>query len=230
MKLHKKIICASLALILLFSFTALSVTFFQKSEQTLSRLGSQGREVTLIQEKLIEKGYLCDNEADGIFGVKTLKALKEFQKDNGLVVDGIAGPKTLKALGIKESAKDNPQKDKTLELLARVISAEARGEPYEGQIAVGAVVLNRVKHPSFPNTVAGVIYQPGAFDTVSDGQINLEPTDSAYRAAEDALAGVDPTGGCLYFYDPRYTSNKYMLSLPVVMRIGNHLFCDPPQS
>ncbi|MBQ2945389.1 MAG: cell wall hydrolase [Clostridia bacterium] len=206
--------------------TVFSVGYFEsaKDAEALSRLGSQGEEVRLIQKKLIEKGYLCEGDADGIFGTKTLNAVKRYQKDNGLVADGIAGKKTLASLGIKESEKNNPNRDKNLELLARVISAEARGEPYEGQVAVGAVVLNRVKHPSFPNTVAGVIYQKGAFDTVADGQINLEPTDSAYRAAQDAMAGADPTGGCIYFYDPRYTSNKYMLSLAISYRVGNHVF------
>jgi N-acetylmuramoyl-L-alanine amidase len=199
-----------------------------QAENTLSRLGSQGEEVRLVQEKLISKGYLCKGDADGIFGTKTLNAVKRYQKDNGLVADGIVGAKTLQSLGIKESEKNNPNRDKNLELLARVISAEARGEPYEGQVAVGAVVLNRVKHPSFPNTVSGVIYQKGAFDTVTDGQINLEPTDSAYRAAADAMAGVDPTGGCIYFYDPRYTSNKYMLSLAISYRVGNHVFSKGP--
>ncbi len=216
-----------------FVASAIMAAFFLASSayaetEVLSRLGSQGEEVRLIQEKLISEGYLCKGDADGIFGTKTLAAVKRYQKDNGLEADGIVGKKTLAAMGIKESEKNNPNRDKNLELLARVISAEARGEPYEGQVAVGAVVLNRVKHPSFPDTISGVIYQKGAFDTVTDGQINLEPTDSAYRAAQDAMAGADPTGGCIYFYDPRYTSNKYMLSLAISYKIGNHVFSKGP--
>lgn len=193
----------------------------------LSRIGSYGREVELIQEKLVSEGYLGEGGVDGIFGPKTLAALKEYQKANGLDPDGVAGPLTLGSMDIEDSGKNSAVKDARLELLAHVISAEARGEPYEGQVAVGAVVLNRVRHPSFPDTVAGVIYQRGAFDTVSDGQIDLEPTESAYRAAREALSGADPTGGCVYFYDPRHTSNRYMLSLEVALVIGHHVFCEP---
>ena len=193
----------------------------------MSRIGSYGREVELIQEKLVAEGYLEEGGVDGIFGPKTLAALKSYQRDHDLDPDGIAGPLTLGSMNIEDSGKNQAVKDARLELLAHVISAEARGEPYEGQVAVGAVVLNRVRHPSFPDTVAGVIYQRGAFDTVADGQIDLEPTESAYRAAREALSGADPTGGCVYFYDPRHTSNRYMLSLEVALVIGHHVFCEP---
>jgi N-acetylmuramoyl-L-alanine amidase len=109
--------------------------------------------------------------------------------------------------------------------LARIISAEARGEPYIGQVAVGAVVLNRVEHPSFPDSVSGVVYQPGAFTAITDGQINEAITESAYRAAREALNGNDPTGGALYYYNPSKTSNKWIRNRPVITQIGEHLFC-----
>ena len=141
-------------------------------------------------------------------------------------MDGIAGPATLKALGISEtvSAGGNVS-DSDYQLLARIISAEARGEPYIGQVAVGAVVLNRVEHPSFPDTIAGVVYQPGAFTAITDGQINEEVYESSKRAAKEALNGSDPSGGAIYYFNPDKTSNKWIRTRPVIKRIGNHLFC-----
>ncbi len=115
--------------------------------------------------------------------------------------------------------------DSDYRLLARIISAEARGEVYEGQVAVGGVVLNRVKHSSFPNTISGVVYQPGAFSAINDGQINQPVADSCYRAARDAINGWDASGGAIYYYNPDKTSNQWMRSRPVIKRIGRHLFC-----
>jgi N-acetylmuramoyl-L-alanine amidase len=110
-------------------------------------------------------------------------------------------------------------------LLARVISAEARGEPYIGQVAVGAVILNRISHPSFPHTLAGVIYQPGAFSCLTDGGINAAVADSAFRAARDAINGMDPCGGAIYYYNPAKSTNKWIFSRPVITIIGDHRFC-----
>lgn len=194
----------------------------------LSRYGSRSAEVTQIQQKLKQWGYYTGN-VDGIFGQKTYEAVKYFQRKNGLTVDGIAGPKTLAAMGISSGGTGGTgaggygQSD--YELLARVISAEARGEPYSGQVAVGAVVLNRVRHPSFPNSIAGVVYQSGAFTCVSDGQINLAPKNDAYRAARDALNGVDPSGGAIYYYNPATASSSWIRSRPVIATIGRHVFC-----
>lgn len=193
------------------------------SSEALSKMGSRGAEVTQIQTKLKQLGFYTGN-VDGIFGLQTQKAVRAFQQSRGLAVDGIAGKMTLSALGIT-SGGGGGQSSNTIELLARVISAEARGEPYTGQVAVGAVILNRVEHPSFPNTISGVVYQPGAFTCMTDGQINQPIAESSRRAAQDAMNGVDPTGGAIYYYNPQKTSNKWMLSLPVITVIGNHRFC-----
>ena len=161
---------------------------------------------------------------DGIFGSQTERAVKQFQKQQGLTQDGIAGPATLKRLGIT-IGKIPPANESNVYLLARIISAEARGEPYSGQVAVGAVILNRIEHPSFPDTLSGVIYQEGAFTAIVDGQFNEPIADSAYRAARDALNGQDPSGGAIYYYNPDKTSNKWIRTRPVIKRIGAHLFC-----
>lgn len=196
-----------------------------ETQTVLSKMGSRGEEVRKIQQKLKDLGYDVGN-VDGIFGLQTQKAVLEFQRKNGLNADGIVGQLTLSALGI--STVSGGQNQSSVELLARVISAEARGEPYTGQVAVGAVILNRVEHPSFPDTIAGVVYQSGAFTCMTDGQINEPVSDSSRRAAQDALNGVDPTGGALYYYNPAKTTNQWMLSLPVMTTIGDHVFCSPP--
>lgn len=201
----------------------------QESTPTLSKVGSRGEEVRQIQTKLKNWGYLAD-KVDGIYGPKTRDAVIWFQKKNGLTADGIAGPATLKAMGIFNSSNSgsssgNNQSQSNYNLLARLISAEARGEPYSGQVAVGAVVLNRVEHPSFPDTISGVIYQNGAFSCLTDGQFNQPVAESAYRAAQDALNGMDPSGGAIYYYNPRTATNKWITSRPVITTIGRHVFC-----
>lgn len=192
--------------------------------QTLSKVGSRGDEVTQIQTKLTELGYFSD-KIDGIYGEKTKAAVVKFQQAKGLTADGIAGTKTLSALGIGTSGGNGQYNSNDITLLARVISAESRGEPYVGQVAVGAVILNRVEHPSFPNTLGGVIYQPGAFTAIVDGQINEPIADSAYRAARDAINGWDPSGGAIYYYNPDRSTNKWIFSRPVITVIGKHRFC-----
>lgn len=193
------------------------------SEQALSQVGSRGKEVTAIQQELKARGLFTVG-VTGYYGEETRKAVLRFQKQKGIQQTGIAGPITLKALGI--SVGQIPAAtDANIYLLARIISAEARGEPYTGQVAVGAVILNRIEHPSFPDTLAGVIYQDGAFTAITDGQFNQPISDSAYRAARDALNGWDPTGGCIYYYNPAKTSNKFIWSRPVVITIGAHRFC-----
>lgn len=190
--------------------------------------GARGGDVVKIQQRLKQWGYY-GGAVDGVFGSGTLAAVKRFQKKNGLTADGIVGPKTAALLGITLSggsaAASSGAAANDVYLLARIIYGEARGEPYKGQAAIGAVVLNRVRSPQFPNTIAGVIYQRGAFDAVSDGQINLAPDATAVRAARDALNGYDPTGGCLFYYNPRTATSKWMLARPVLLRIGNHVFC-----
>ena len=191
------------------------------------RVGSSGEEVKTLQTKLKRWGYYTGS-IDGVFGSGTKKAVIAFQKKNGLTPDGIVGPATLKALGMQSSsgssASSGSNTNGNLYLLARLVYGEARGEPYKGQVAVAAVVLNRVKSSKFPNSVSGVIYQSGAFSVVSDGQINLTPDETAIKAARDAMNGYDPPNGCLYYYTPAKTTNKGMLSKPVLLRIGNHAF------
>ncbi len=226
MKKNKKLV-KLFSFILLFIFAVTYITAnitVIEAETTLSKYGSRGEEVKKIQQKLKNYGLYGGN-IDGIFGKQTQNAVRTFQKNNGLAVDGIAGPKTLKALGITSSSSSSSNREGDVYLLARIISAEARGEPYTGQVAVGAVVLNRVKSPSFPNTLSGVIYQKGAFTAITDGQFNQPISDSAYKAARDAINGWDPTNGCLYYYNPKKTSNAWMHSRPVITVIGNHRFC-----
>ena len=193
---------------------------------TLSHYGSTGSEVRQIQQKLKSKG-IYTGAIDGVYGAKTMAAVRTYQKYVGLTADGVAGANTLRQLGITASSAGGVGKftASDLNLLARVISAEARGEPYIGQVAVGAVILNRVGHPSFPNTLAGVIYQPGAFTCLTDGQFNATISVSAKRAAQDAMNGWDPTGGAIYYYNPAKTSNQWMRSRPVTKTIGSHVFC-----
>ena len=194
-----------------------SVTVF-----SLSKFGSQSEEVRQIQTKLKNWGYY-EGQIDGIFGSETKKAVIAFQKKNGLTADGIAGKNTLAAMGIYGADDSNNSSDYSL--LARIISAEARGEPYMGQVAVGAVVLNRVEHPSFPDTLSGVVYQKGAFSCLYDGQFNEPVSESAYKAATDAINGLDPSGGAIYYYNPQKSTNKWIFSRPVITTIGSHRFC-----
>lgn len=197
-----------------------------KDVEALSRYGSRGDEVKQIQTKLKNWGYY-NGSIDGIYGSKTVEAVKYFQRKNGLTADGIAGTKTLSAMGIRNSGSSGAtaSNDSNLNLLSRLIFGEARGEPYVGQVAVGAVVLNRVKSSSFPNTIAGVIYQNGAFDVVSDGQINLVQNSTAKKAAQDALNGWDPSYGAIYYFNPDTATSKWIWSRPMTVTIGKHRFC-----
>ena len=187
------------------------------------RQGSSGQTVITIQTKLKNWGYYSGS-VDGIYGSATVKAVKLFQQKNGLTADGICGPATLRALGISTTSGSSSGSG-DVALLARVISAEARGEPYSGQVAVGAVILNRVSHPSFPSTISGVIYEPGAFTCMTDGQINSAVSDSAYQAARDALNGWDPTGGAIYYFNPNTATSSWIWSRPLLTIIGKHRFC-----
>ena len=203
--------------------------------QALSKYGSQGEEVRQIQTKLKRWGYYNGSvdgiygskSVDGIYGSKTLSAVKSFQKKNGLTVDGIAGTKTLNAMGITSGSNSGgtTSNSSNVNLLAHLIYGEARGESYIGQVAVGAVIMNRVRSSLFPNTIAGVIYQKGAFDAVSDGQINMSPDNSAKKAAQDAINGWDPSYGAIYYFNPATATNKWIWSRPVTVIIGKHRFC-----
>lgn len=200
---------------------------------TVLEVGSRGDDVVKVQKRLIQYDYL-DGTADGKFGADTLAAVKLFQRRNGLTVDGKVGPATAAALGVTLSGSSSASSSSSsssrggssdLNLLARVVHGEARGEPYKGKVAVAAVVLNRVESSSFPNTIAGVVYQSGAFSAVKDGQINLTPDSESIRAAQDAMNGWDPTGGCLYYYNPNTATDSWIRTRTVKTVIGRHYFC-----
>ena len=195
-----------------------------ESYEVLSKFGSSGTEVYNIQRRLAAWGYYY-GDIDGIYGSRTVAAVKKFQSANGLTPDGIAGPATLAKIGLSSGSTTSYNQSSAVNLLAMAINGEARGEPYVGQVAVGAVILNRVEHSSFPNSIAGVIYQPGAFTAVSDGQINMSVSDSCIRAARDALGGWDPVGGAIYYYNPATATNRWIRTRPVVATIGKHVFC-----
>ncbi len=196
------------------------------------RQGATGGEVKELQRRLKQWGYYSGS-VDGIYGSKTVEAVKKFQRKNGLTVDGVAGISTYAALGMNDSVKvlENDKKQSNsnytnsdLYLLAKCIYAEARGESYTGQVAVGAVIMNRVASSSFPNTISGVVYQKGAFTAVSDGQINLSPDKTAMNAAQDAMNGWDPTYGCLYYYNPAVATSSWIFGRKTITTIGKHVF------
>ncbi len=221
---NKKRLTGSLAILFLVNIVIISL--FQSAQAATYRQGSSGETVRTIQTKLTNWGYFS-SPIDGIYGPKTAEAVRYFQRKNGLTVDGVVGPATLKALGMSTTGGSSPasSQSNSVDLLARVISAEARGEPYSGQVAVGAVILNRVEHPSFPSTIAGVVYQPGAFTCMVDGQFNQPVADSAYRAARDALNGSDPSGGAIYYFNPSTATSAWIWSRPLIKVIGKHRFC-----
>ena len=198
----------------------------EPAEAAVLKQGSTGDTVRELQTRLKNWGYYTGS-VDGIYGSLTVAAVKYFQRVNGLAVDGIVGEKTAAAVGIwlGEGSGTGSYSSSDEYLLARLVYAEARGEPYVGQVAVAAVVLNRVRSASFPNTIAGVIYRPWAFSVVNDGQINLTPNQTAINAARDAMNGWDPTYGCLYYYNPRTATNSWIKQKPIHLSIGNHVFC-----
>ena len=223
-----------------FAATAMAVMFLltiapvQSMAATVLEVGSRGDDVTKVQKKLIQFGYMTGS-ADGRYGEKTRDAVEWFQRRNGLPVDGRVGEKTAAALGVtlsggSRSASKAASSSSNIvsadhRLLAKLVYAEARGEPYKGQVAVAAVVLNRVASSSFPNTVSGVIYQRNAFTCVNNGSINNTPDSSCIRAALDALNGWDPTGGCLYYYNPRTAVDDWIRTRTTKTVIGRHSFC-----
>lgn len=216
MKKSVRVIALSL---LLMSLLALSAS------ASVVAWGSRGSQVSLVQQKLKQYGYY-DGAVDGVFGKETYNAVVWFQEKNGLKADGAVGPSTAAALGITitGTVSASTYQESEVRILARLVSGEARGEPYVGQVAVAAVVLNRVKSPAFPNTISGVIFQTGAFDAVWDGQFDMEPTENSVRAARDALNGWDPTGGCLYYYNPSTATNSWIWTRQVQLTIGKHAF------
>ena len=229
MQKRSKRLCLALAVLL--SVSMVLVALVPAVEAASYKKGSSGAVVTQIQTKLKSWGYYTGT-VDGIYGSGTERAVRAFQQKNGLTVDGKAGDQTLAAMGLSAGGGNSSNSDGSggasssqVDLLARLISAEARGEPYSGQVAVGAVVLNRIKHPSFPNTLPGVIYQSGAFTCITGGQFNQPVAESAYRAARDALNGVDPSGGAIYYFNPSTATSSWIWSRPLITVIGKHRFC-----
>ena len=207
---------------------ALALALLPVALAAVLEVGSRGNDVTAVQKKLIQWGYL-KGTADGRYGENTRAAVSAFQRKNGLAADGRVGPATAKAMGVTLTGGSSVAASAAIisadhRLLSRLVYAEARGETYKGQVAVAAVVLNRVASASFPNTISGVIFQSGAFSCVSNGSINNTPDSSAIRAALDALNGWDPTGGCLYYYNPKGTDDAWIRTRTVKTVIGNHQF------
>ena len=226
MNVKKGITLFSLLLVLTL---AVSLGFAPMVQAAVLKQGSTGSLVKTVQQKLKNWGYYTGT-VDGIYGSKTVAAVKYFQRTNGLTADGIVGSKTAAALGITLSGSTSTSStsstsNSNLYLLSCCVYGEARGESYTGKVAIAAVVLNRVKSSNFPNTISGVIYQTGAFICVSDGQINMGTNDECTRAAQDALNGWDPTYGSIYYYNPKTATNAWIRSRPVVVTIGNHIFC-----
>lgn len=219
----KKKVIITAALFLVVAMMLSAIVFADNTASALTlKVGSRGDTVKKLQQELKNQGFL-KGSVDGIYGANTKAAVQKMQKAYGLSVDGIAGPKTLAALGISTGGTGN-YTSSDVYLLAKCIYAEARGEPYTGKVAVGAVILNRVKSSKFPNTISGVIYQPWAFTSVNDGQINLEPDEECKKAARDAMNGWDPTYGCLYYYNPATATSKWIWSTKTVVKIGKHVF------
>lgn len=228
--MRRKTVVFSLTAVLLLVFAFAVFTPANGADAASLKYGSSGSLVKSVQTKLKKWGYY-KGSVDGIFGTQTRTAVRYFQSKNGLAVDGIVGKKTAAAMGIKltdsssQSSGTGGYSSSDVYLLAKLVYGEARGEPYTGQVAVAAVVLNRVKNSAFPNSISGVIYQPYAFTAVSDGQINLTPNETAKAAARDAMNGWDPTNGCLYYYNPAIATSKWIWSRPIVLVIGQHNFC-----
>ena len=222
MSFGRRRLCLALAALFLFNIIVISLA--DTAEAASYKRGSTGSVVRQIQSRLQAWGYYS-GEVDGIYGSRTEAAVSWFQRKNGLAVDGKAGPQTLSAMGIADTGAVKQSTSGDAALLARLISAESRGESYEGQVAVGAVVMNRIAHPSFPNTMSGVIYQKGAFSCLDDGQFDQPVAQSAYQAARDAMNGYDPTGGAIYYFNPATATSKWIWSRPLIVEIGSHRFC-----
>lgn len=221
----KKLTAVLMSLVCLLGIIAAALPGITAARAAHIVKGDTTANIKAVQTRLSELGYYT-YKIDGLWGWRTTAAVKQFQRDYGLTQDGIVGSWTEKSLKITLSggSSQSSVSSANLDLLARCVYAEARGEPYTGQVAIAAVVLNRVESPSFPNTISGVIYQKGAFTCVSDGQINLTPNQTAYNAARDALNGWDPTNGCLYYYNPATATSKWIWSLKVQLTIGRHSF------
>ena len=231
-----KKLCIALALMAGLMLAHLSLQTVHSFSDQILKVGSRGGDVYELQGRLKYLGFY-HGKIDGQYGWQTLKAVRWFQSEFGLKVDGIVGPKTKLALW---KATKNWTPDMTASttassaggfswndqvLMAQAVYGEARGEPYEGQVAVAAVIINRVESPLFPNTVAGVIFQPGAFTAVADGQFYLSPDETAFKAVRDAINGWDPVHNALYYFNPDTATSAWIWTRPQIKKIGKHIFC-----
>lgn len=213
MSLNKKTLTA-----LLLAFLAVAIAMPAESfAATQLQRGSESGDVWELQYRLQMLGYYKD-DLDGTYGSNTAKAVKQFQRNYGLTADGVVGPMTWKKL------KKVSVNKKEMQLLAQLVYSEARGEKYEGQVAVAAVAMNRLQSSKFPNTIQGVIFEPYAFTAVDDGQFWLTPNETAYRAAWDAVRGWDPSRGALYYFNPDTATSSWIWSRPQIKKIGKHIF------
>lgn len=215
-----KNIILTLIILVVSIFSCACVVLSGNLTTNVVKISANESNTRIVQARLSSLGYFA-GEIDGIYDEETISAIKNYQKDNNIAVSGKLDSATTTALGVT----DNSQANTNLYLLAKLVYSEARGEPYAGQVAVAAVVLNRVEDPNFPNTLQGVIYQPWAFTALHDGQFSLEPNTTAYEAAQDALNGWDPTYGCVYYYNPATATSSWIFSREVIVTIGNHVFC-----
>ncbi len=180
-----------------------------KASQLLNE-GAVGSEVTFLQNFMKKLGYF-ETETTGYYGPVTAQAIREFQRDFGLRVDGVVGTETANMIY-------------HVDTMAHVVNGEARGESYEGQVAVAAVILNRTESNDFPDTIDQVIFQSNAFTAINDGQFRLLPGNSSYQAVKDAFLGWDPTGGAVYYYNPRIAADQWIFTRTVIKNIGSHTF------
>ncbi|MCL6636276.1 MAG: spore cortex-lytic enzyme [Peptococcaceae bacterium] len=219
-----------LAALLLVTAGLLAVAVQAKAQPVLY-WGSGGDDVYRVQQRLAQWGYY-NGVPDGYYGYDTYRAVQEFQRNNGIAADGVVGPGTWEALGF--SAGEPPEAPAVsrgaagdrgdITLLARVIEGEAADEPLLGKVAVGAVILNRTKSASFPHSISEVIFQPDAFESVSNGQANRPVSRESLQAAQMAMSGYDPTGGSIYFWNPGKPVSPWVWSRNIVTQIGNHVF------
>lgn len=247
---NRLIVVTSIIVLLLFGSFSLLRGGENAATETFSnatlKVGSSGQDVYELQGRLTHLGFF-NGKIDGKFGKSTKDAVTWFQWKFGLKSDGVVGAKTKLKLweatkSWRPTAKTAPVPKKStpgsvaksnrlgftdndLQMMANAVYGEARGEPYEGQVAVAAVIINRVKSPSFPNTIYGVIFQPGAFTAVADGQIWLTPNEKARQAVEDAINGWDPSGGCEYYFNPDTATSKWIWTRTQIKTIGKHIFC-----
>lgn len=220
---------ATILILTVFIFTLVSTAQAANLGDRTIRLGMKGSDIAQLQQKLNSLGF-WSGHVDGIFGVKTKNAVIKFQKSKNITADGVVGNRTLSMLkpNLSSRASVGRFSQRDIELLAKLVYAEARGEPYVGKVAVAATVLNRLKDPKYPKSISSVIYQVDGgryqYSPVKNGQINLVPDETSRRAVYEALSGVDPTGGATTFYNPSKTADSWVRSRPYSTTIGNHVF------